>query len=339
MPPPPYAFEFLPPTKLSGPLQWALPRYRTDRAGWILQRLSDQLQRAGGQGIITAIAIDRQHGGLAGAAVAVPQAARSATLLLLQADQRGSADPPDPELVTQLAAMVSGELQRRGISFVQASCDDPAQAQILDQAGFSLIADLELMTLQADQFAAATRVAQAKAEADGTVAAKPIWTPLQSLGEGWRETAVDVIGQTFIETLDCPGLNRLRCQQEIAADYFASAALDLRRWQLLSFDGRWAGGLLMTRHGGGSGPGAGQGGSSQPDPEPLIELTYMGLVPPFRGRGIAWMMLAELLRLSQADQASAIALAVDRQNAPALACYRHLGWRRCLEESVWGRRI
>lgn len=325
-------------------LQWLLARYSLERATWIVQRLTTHVQQVGARGLVAVAStiVDSDPGNpdgpvdpvddeqLCGVAIAIRQPGGAATLLGIQLN---------PEVAPhELLQPLTQELKRSGVSFLQSGCDDDGQARVLLAAGFARLADLSLMTLQSDQFGQAD--AAAEQQAAQTAADSIAWVTLDRLGDRWRSMLTAVAGQTFVDTLDCPRLSDYRSSDAIVQSYVEAPTFDQRLASLLRVGQRDAGCLILTAH---SPHGSG-------DPEPTsaqapaiqtvtMEITYMGLVPGFRGKRLAGHLIRRAIDQSVAYGAGRIVLAVDHQNGPAVSIYRRLGWRDVLVESVWGMKI
>jgi len=70
-----------------------------------------------------------------------------------------------------------------------------------------------------------------------------------------------------------------------------------------------------------------------------IELTYMGIVPEARGRGLGRQVVAKVAEMANQRELETVSLGVDRNNGPAQDIYQSLGFKPFFGESVWGRRI
>ncbi len=115
-------------------------------------------------------------------------------------------------------------------------------------------------------------------------------------------------------TLDCAELNAPRSVTEILAGFASSGGIE---WHMATLQGEVVG-VVLIEHGKDLG----------------AELTYLGLVPAFRGRGLG----AELLRfaLSEADtHLSDLKLSVDVRNTPALRLYTRHGFVEYDRREVW----
>lgn len=339
-------------------LQWVLGHYSLERASWIVNRLTSHVQNGGASGIVVAatsmidgevplagpIRVDRER--LCGVAIAIRQPGNSATLLAMQvagdaaAGDAVAGDAAAGELMTPLIERLS----QTGATFIQSGCDDQAQASILSQGGFEPLADLVMMSLEADRFAPAAELASG-ARPPNPTAHQPIqWFALDELGEDWRVHLNEVATRTFIETRDCPRLSDFRSPDDIVDGYVAAAHFDRRLACLMRVDGVFAGCLILTEHSGPpteTQPAETHTENGQPDhPESgAIELTYMGLVPEFRRRGLASELMSKTISQAMATGASRIVLAVDRENRRAAEMYQRLGWSDVIGETVWGRKI
>ncbi len=307
-------------------LQWVLAQYSIERASWIVNRLTSHVQQGGASGIFVAAtsmadsensdaiptAIDPEK--LCGVAIAIRQPGNSATLLAFQVVGDASSREVLAPLVDRLA--------QAGVTFIQSGCDDDGQTNVLAAGGFEPLANLVMMSLEADQFAAASESIGEKAPQRD--AAEPVtWVNLDRLSDDWPMHLNDVAGRTFIDTQDCPRLSDFRTADEIVQGYTEATHFDRRLASLMRVGGEWAGCLILTAH-----PESG-----------AIELTYMGLVPEYRGKGLAGQLLAKTIGSAKAAGASRVVLAVDRDNRPAAAIYQRLGWRDVIGETVWGRKI
>jgi ribosomal protein S18 acetylase RimI-like enzyme len=117
-------------------------------------------------------------------------------------------------------------------------------------------------------------------------------------------------------TLDCPELNAPRTAAEILAGFTSSGAT---AWHLASLSGEPVGVVLIEY---------------AKDPE-AAELTYLGIAPAFRGRGLG----AELLKFATSEAAGArlaeLKVSVDARNAPAMKLYAAHGFAEYDRREVW----
>jgi len=320
-------------------LQWALSHYGIERASWIVRRLTDQVQQGRASSILASVsedvgcdsetggnaALDRQR--MSGAAIAIRQPAGAATLIALQSTS--------PAAVLQVVQPLIDRLAATGTNFIQAGCDDAIQGQLLQAAGFQLLAEMMLMSLDANRFPPYPH--QSPGSSGAGVNARndsAVWVNLDQLGDRGRQLFSDIAITTFIDTRDCARLSDFRTAEEIVQGYLESPTFNPAMASLLQVQDQWAGCLILSTYCNSELP------TGDPTTEQgVIELAYMGLVPAFRGRGLGRVLLAETIATSRAAGASRIVLAVDRENHPAVAIYRDLGWEEVLSESVWGCKI
>lgn len=123
--------------------------------------------------------------------------------------------------------------------------------------------------------------------------------------------------QTYIDTLDCPGLCGMRDTQDIIASHAAIGRPELALWSLIRHEGVPAGALLL----------------SCMAEQRCYELVYLGLGPSLRGRGLGELLLRSAIaqlasRLRQGGHRSGWSLtcAVDTANTPAMQLYQRLGF-------------
>lgn len=131
----------------------------------------------------------------------------------------------------------------------------------------------------------------------------------------WRDDLHDTFGRainaSYEDTLDCPGLVGVRRIDDIIAGHRAVGRFDPALWSAFYYGDQPAGVLLLN---------------------PLLdrrelELVYLGLAPPFRGKGLATRLMRRALCTARVRGDAGIHLAVDQANTPAVKLYQHLGFR------------
>ena len=120
-----------------------------------------------------------------------------------------------------------------------------------------------------------------------------------------------VLMASYDGTRDCPELNGTRSADEVVTGYRDAGPGGSREWFLASA-GRTPVGVLLL-----AGPPAG-----------AWVLTYLGVVPAARGRGVGRALTRFAVRRAAAAAAPGLTLNVDVRNAPALAAVRRRGVRR-----------
>jgi ribosomal protein S18 acetylase RimI-like enzyme len=239
----------------------------------------------------------------------------------------------------ELLAPLIERLSQAGITFIQSGCDDDSQGKLLTAGGFEPLADLVMMSLEAEKFCNASEATGC--DIAGQSMSDPVtWVEMEQLGEDWRMHLNDVTAQTFIDTRDCLRLSDFRSANDIVQGYVEAKHFDPRLASLMRVGDQWAGCLILTAHPAEAGANGSGGDDAAPPAESgAIELTYMGLVPQYRGKRLAGHLLAKVVQHATTSEAARIVLAVDRDNHPAATIYRRLGWRDVIAETVWGRKI
>jgi mycothiol synthase len=125
--------------------------------------------------------------------------------------------------------------------------------------------------------------------------------------------------RTYEGTADCPEVNGIRDLREIIEGHQAQGKYDPRRW-FLAFAGNLAVGVLMLTeipewHG--------------------WDISYVGVVPEARSRGLGRELTCKALRDAQAAGAVQVTLAVDDRNLPARNLYRQLGFESFDQREVY----
>ena len=181
---------------------------------------------------------------------------------------------------------------------------------------------------------------------------RPSGEPVRSAGSGpdgssvqrdsdlcWERWTDDQIGEpvvraTYRDTGDCPAWDAYRTAAQTLAGY---------RHQ----PNHWAGGWWIAKSPDGRPIGVLILGYLPPGPESdredglVFELTYLGLSPPFRGRGLGRSMLRKAIEIAQGESRRrsssfrAIYAAIDRTNDSARRLYERDRFERCDGESVW----
>jgi ribosomal protein S18 acetylase RimI-like enzyme len=228
---------------------------------------------------------------------------RAAALVQVLPGAMGVAWPPrgdsrDAEDAATLAACAW--LRGRGVKVCQAFAPPGGDAEVapLERCGFRHTTQLAL--LQSD-LSAAREPSRLSFTAHGAAPPADFAAALLATHEG---------------TLDCPELNAPRTPEELLAGFTASGAAE---WHLASLDREPVGVVLME---------------FVADFE-AAELTYLGVVPAFRGRGLG----AELLRFALREAAGArlreLKVSVDTRNEPAMRLYAAHGFAEYDRREVW----
>lgn len=125
-----------------------------------------------------------------------------------------------------------------------------------------------------------------------------------------------VVKATYEQTLDCPRISDVRSIDEVLEGYRATGVFDPGRWLIVRQGGRDVGCLLLADH-----PEHGN-----------WELVYMGLLAPARGNGWGADIARHGQWLTGRAGCGRMVLAVDADNAPAIALYAAVGFQ------AWDRR-
>lgn len=130
-----------------------------------------------------------------------------------------------------------------------------------------------------------------------------------------------LIEHTYHDSLDCPQLNGTRTGVEALAGHRLSGEFHPRGWRLYRTGGCDAGVLLLNEH---------------PDQD-AVELTYFGIAPEFRGRGLGSKLLSDAITLSRSWNRAVLFLAVDARNDFANRLYAQAGFQEVARRIVWLR--
>jgi ribosomal protein S18 acetylase RimI-like enzyme len=146
----------------------------------------------------------------------------------------------------------------------------------------------------------------------------------QTYAEADRDVFHRALLRTYEGTLDCPEINGVRDVHEIVVGHQAQGAFDPGRWWLAWKEGRPAGVLLLN----------------DLKDVPAWDLSYLGVIPDARRRGVGRELACKALEQARAHGALQLTLSVDVRNRPAWQLYTSLGFRqvepRDVYLAVWG---
>lgn len=121
---------------------------------------------------------------------------------------------------------------------------------------------------------------------------------------------VDVLFATHEATLDCPELNGGRTPEEIVHGFAPGNPTNCSWWYSIDESSKPIGVLLFDK-------------GSEPT---VLELSYLGLIPSARGRGLGGVALALANRIAANSGYQTVSISVDARNEPALRLYRRHGF-------------
>lgn len=120
---------------------------------------------------------------------------------------------------------------------------------------------------------------------------------------------LDVLDRSYDGSLDCPELNGVRHLEDVLASHRGPGPFDPESWFLVRNKEGWCGCLLLTAAA-----------------DRSIEVAYLAVLGPSRGRGLGKELTRHALRHAVARKLDAVVLAVDSRNWPALAMYEAEGF-------------
>ncbi len=149
-----------------------------------------------------------------------------------------------------------------------------------------------------------------------------------------------LVQQTYVDSLDCPALEKFRSASEIINGYRHVAAYAPELWFTVEVTTDQVptptpvGSLILAKH-----PGPALYDAETTNPAAVMELVYMGVTPEYRGRGYGQRMMWMIADICQQQSAERLILAVDQNNHPAIAAYHQFGMQHLFRETVWGRSV
>jgi ribosomal protein S18 acetylase RimI-like enzyme len=227
---------------------------------------------------------------------------RAAALVQALPGAMGVAWPPrgdSREAEDAVAASACEWLRGRGVKVCQAfaPASEAAEMATLERADFRRTTQLALL------------------QSDLSAAREPSRLSFTAHRAPSEEFAATLVA-THEGTLDCPELNAPRTPEELLAGFTSSGAAE---WHLASLNGEPAGVVLMEY---------------VKDFE-TAELTYLGIVPAFRGRGLGAELLRFALREASGARLAELKVSVDARNVPAMTLYAAHGFAEYDRREVW----
>ncbi len=146
----------------------------------------------------------------------------------------------------------------------------------------------------------------------------PAGVTVTQYDESMRDELLSVLDASYEQTLDCPGLRGCRRTEDILEGHRASGIYDPALWTILRINDQPMGTLLLNPSTDGQ----------------MIELVYLGLAQPARGRALGTQLLRHGLTLLANRPERTITLAVDEGNTPAIALYRREGFRAVMRRAA-----
>ncbi|WP_339729589.1 GNAT family N-acetyltransferase [uncultured Gimesia sp.] len=136
-----------------------------------------------------------------------------------------------------------------------------------------------------------------------------------------RQRFLDLLDLTHQASHDCPVLNDIRTAEESLESHRSSGDSDQEQWYLFHRAGIDLGVLLLSEH----------------RDDKVWEVVYMGVAPEQRGLGYGSAFIQHGIQQAQAQNQSAVILAVDHKNSYAIKIYEDLGFVRQNTLSVHAR--
>jgi mycothiol synthase len=240
------------------------------------------------------------------------------------------ASDPGLGIHSEAAKAVLEALIRRArdwrVELVQAVIDDesPFPTDSLREAGLLKLSSLYQMAVDLP-----SNVASSDPGLSGLLATLN-W---QQYSPADKKVWIDWMDATYEQTADCPELNGLRTTSKTLEGYLASAGMSEAD---ISVPEWWAGFEVEQEASAGAGKAkiatafmlSDTGGRHW-------ELSYMGVAPAHRGRGLGNATLFRALGRVQELQARRLTLAVDCRNSFAIRLYREYGFQRVRQLEAW----
>lgn len=237
--------------------------------------------------------------GLMGAVVGIESPGRAVLVLSCSPVQGLSHTRDWVPTAAELLRMLSARAMEGGAALLEmlVPVDNDCLAQAAAQSGFRRLTRLAYLTREAGNEPPFIRHAPTLQ-----------WQTLTPRNES---VFVDTLASSYAQSMDCPELNGLRSPRDVLDGHRATGDHDPALWFLASAGDTPVGVLFLTR---------------LPD-RSVLELVYMGVAQPARGKGVGNALLARALLAARRESVTMLALAVDVRNVFARSLYHRWGFR------------
>ncbi len=263
-------------------------------------------------GALDALIVARTSAGIVGATWAQPSPGQAAALWPPETTD----DAPDGIVTSIVDGLLTEALHRAEtarVVLVQAlfEVDDDPRIRSLLKVGFQRMAELLYMGRGL--------------KAEEALPSVPDAFQFEPYQESEFNRLKRALQATYVDSLDCPGMEGRRDQEDMLAGYRSTGQYKPSDWFFVrhakaphSAKGSQDDGvLLLTEH-----PASQQ-----------YELVYMGVAPHARGQRLGQAIVAEAIRVSACRGADQLVVAVDSTNGPARRLYEAAGF------ITWTRRF
>jgi ribosomal protein S18 acetylase RimI-like enzyme len=204
-------------------------------------------------------------------------------------------------------------LRKAGVGLAQSLIppENPLELEAFQAGGLKKIATLTYME---------RTVPRRRERIDGQL---PSELRLESYRPEHRARLEALLAETYRDTLDCPGLARLRKPSDVVEGHMKSGIFKPEWWVFLMKDDTPVGISMMNVS----------------KTKEAIELVYLGLIPEARGHGTGSALMAHSLRKVSGSPQKTVVLAVDDSNEPASKIYEHFGFRSTARRHAFVRSL
>ena len=199
----------------------------------------------------------------------------------------------ETQRISHLITTAIESLEGRPTRLAQTSIDvdDSLLEKAFQNAGFDTLTILTYMELST------------AATSDETSNSKVSFVSMEDATDAELQT---VLSKTYIGSLDCPKIHGLRHIEDIIEGHRNQGSYDAQLWNIAVLEGAPVGVLLLN-----------------PIPEATcMELSYLGVTPSTRGKGVGDAMMSLAIKQSAKFGLPRITLVVDSTNTPAITLYK-----------------
>ncbi|MGL4593602.1 MAG: GNAT family N-acetyltransferase [Thermoguttaceae bacterium] len=146
------------------------------------------------------------------------------------------------------------------------------------------------------------------------------FVPMQGDSSQIRCELTDLVEATYQNTADFPNLMQKASAKHVLANYQSAEEFRPELWFCIKAGTKKIGVLLMTDQA-----------------ETQIELTYMGMIPEYRGRGFSQLIVRFAIDVAIRQNRQWLLTSVDEQNSAALRAYLTAGFQTWDRKKVFAR--
>ena len=155
----------------------------------------------------------------------------------------------------------------------------------------------------------------------------------------WSPQFESLVRQTYVDSLDCPAINRIRTVEQTLHGYQRGAATDPSLWLVaVDADDRPVGLTILAVHANEDAADencTGDDEAGNAAGRSTGEIVYLGIIPSRRRRGLGKQILRSALHILHRRGCQRVLVALDQKNRAADRLYVQFGFKELMNERLW----